>query len=322
MPFREPFDRYFERIVAPTIRSAGLEPKRGDSLFRSSPVMDDVWQMIREAEIIVAELTTQNANVFYELGLAHAASKPVILLSETMDDVPFDLRSLRVITYDKHDPDWGEVLRRKLATSIKETLADSSSAVAAMFRNGPGNLAAYGPGVIDRLSQLEQQVTHLRQDAELRAAVDEARPAERPRLEKELREVEAASKPRTSLTREQIISRKAYMTGVVVRDVDLSHADLSLSNFIGSDLREANLRNANLYFSSLNAADLTRADLAYADLRSTNLSEASLALADLEEVTGWEEIRAIEKANIWNIRNAPPGFREWALENGAVEEKP
>jgi len=47
--------------------------------------------------VLLADLTGKNPNVFYELGLAHALAKPVILIAETLDDIPFDLRALRVI---------------------------------------------------------------------------------------------------------------------------------------------------------------------------------------------------------------------------------
>ena len=63
--------------------------------------------------MMLADLTGKNANVLYELGLAHAIDKPVVLLSQSMDDVPFDLRALRVITYDVAHPGWGGLLRRR-----------------------------------------------------------------------------------------------------------------------------------------------------------------------------------------------------------------
>jgi hypothetical protein len=49
--------------------------------------------------------TGKNLNVFYELGLAHAIGKPIVLISESMDEVPFDLQSLRVVTYNKDHPE-------------------------------------------------------------------------------------------------------------------------------------------------------------------------------------------------------------------------
>ena len=107
MPFREPFETYYSSIIRPAVVAASLDPKRGDSLFRPSPIVADIWRMIRDAKVLVADLTGTNANVFYELGLAHAIGKPVVLLAETMDDVPFDLRSLRILLYDKDHPSWG-----------------------------------------------------------------------------------------------------------------------------------------------------------------------------------------------------------------------
>jgi len=51
---------------------------------------------IEKSKVLLAEVTDKNPNVFYELGLAHAARKPVIFTSGKLDDVPFDLRHLRV----------------------------------------------------------------------------------------------------------------------------------------------------------------------------------------------------------------------------------
>lgn len=72
--------------------------------------MDQVWSGINAARVLVAEMTTRNANVFYELGLAHALKKPVVLISSNEDDVPFDLKHIRVIYYDVTDPFWGAKL--------------------------------------------------------------------------------------------------------------------------------------------------------------------------------------------------------------------
>jgi hypothetical protein len=69
--------------------------------------MDQIWHGISTAKVLVAELTERNPNVLYELGLAHALKKPVVLVSSTEKDVPFDLQHIRVIYYDVMDPFWG-----------------------------------------------------------------------------------------------------------------------------------------------------------------------------------------------------------------------
>jgi len=158
MPFKEPFDSYFTAIIEPAVLAAHMEPRRGDSLFRPSPIMGDIWEMIQDAKVLVAELTGQNANVFYELGLAHAIGKPVVLVTETMDDVPFDLQPLRVILYDKSDPAWGAKLKGTLTASLSQTVADTAQAVPPTFRKIVKSQAPEESAISLRLFDLERRV--------------------------------------------------------------------------------------------------------------------------------------------------------------------
>jgi nucleoside 2-deoxyribosyltransferase len=91
--------------------------------------MDQVWRGIRQAKVLVAELTSKNPNVFYELGLAHALEKPVVLVSSNQEDVPFDLRHIRAILYDQADPFWGQKLINKIADNIKSALTNPEEAI-------------------------------------------------------------------------------------------------------------------------------------------------------------------------------------------------
>ena len=91
--------------------------------------MDQIWSGIMAAKVLVAELTSRNPNVFYELGLAHALQKPVVLISSNGDDVPFDLKHIRVIYYDLNDPFWGEKLIEKVAENILSAIKNPEEAV-------------------------------------------------------------------------------------------------------------------------------------------------------------------------------------------------
>lgn len=133
MPFGGWLDDYYETIYKPAIESAGLEPHRADDLFRPSTIVNDIWDYTKRAKILLADLTGKNPNVFYELGLAHALAKPAILVAGSMDEIPFDLRALRIIIYDKNAPDWGRLLKDKIALSIKEVLRAPVSAVLPAF---------------------------------------------------------------------------------------------------------------------------------------------------------------------------------------------
>jgi hypothetical protein len=132
-PFGGWHDEYHREIFCAAIESVGLEPTRADDLFRSSNIVSDIWHLVSSAKVMLADLTGKNANVFYELGLAHAARKPVLLVTQTMEDVPFDLRALRVITYEVEDPSWGEVLRKNIVSGLNETLASPIGSVLPTF---------------------------------------------------------------------------------------------------------------------------------------------------------------------------------------------
>lgn len=102
MPFDSTFDPVYEKFIASTFEAAGCDVFRGDDIRSLQNVMKDVVQSILECDLVVADLTDENPNVFYELGLAHAFDKPVILLTQSIDDVPFDLRSYRLLSYSTH----------------------------------------------------------------------------------------------------------------------------------------------------------------------------------------------------------------------------
>lgn len=134
MPFGAWMDRYYREIYVPAIREAGLEPVRADELFSTGSVIEQIWEQISRAKVLLADLTDKNANVFYELGLSHAANKPVVFTTGKLDDVPFDLRHLRVAVYDIHDPSWGDKLKATLAVYLKAAKADPAKSVPQPFR--------------------------------------------------------------------------------------------------------------------------------------------------------------------------------------------
>lgn len=135
MPFEEPIGSYYEKLYKPAIEKAGLTPRRADSdIFGSGKIIDQIWTGIHSAKILVAELTNRNPNVFYELGLAHALGKPVVLVSSNQADVPFDLKHVRVIFYDTGDPFWGQKLIEKVKENILSALSDPTEAI--LFSEG------------------------------------------------------------------------------------------------------------------------------------------------------------------------------------------
>lgn len=129
-PFASPLGDYYNKIYDPAIRKAGLNPIRADQdIFGTGKIIDQIWNGINSAKVLIAELTKRNPNVFYELGLAHALKKPVVLISSNQEDVPFDLQHIRVIYYDVTDPFWGNKLIDKVAENILSAIKNPEEAI-------------------------------------------------------------------------------------------------------------------------------------------------------------------------------------------------
>ena len=129
-PFSNPYGTYYDLLFKPAITKAGLRPLRADAdIFGAGKIMDQIWSGIHASDVLLAELTTRNPNVFYELGIAHALRKPVVLVSSNEEDVPFDLQHIRVIYYDSTDPFWGEKLMAKVAENLRSAIEDPEEAV-------------------------------------------------------------------------------------------------------------------------------------------------------------------------------------------------
>jgi hypothetical protein len=99
MPFLPELRPVYEDHIRRVAASLELGVGRADDLFTARSVMADVWAAIFGARLVIADCTGRNPNVFYEMGLAHVLGKPVILITQDPDDVPFDVRHIRYIHY-------------------------------------------------------------------------------------------------------------------------------------------------------------------------------------------------------------------------------
>ncbi len=122
MPFREEYDEIYQDILKPLFEEMGYHCLRADEIYGSRSIVQDIWEHIQTSGLIVADMTGRNPNVFYELGLSHATGKNVILITQSIEDVPFDLRHLRCIVY-KH------TLRGlvELREALRKTVSQDSS---------------------------------------------------------------------------------------------------------------------------------------------------------------------------------------------------
>jgi|GEM_PF-2078516 len=120
MPFRDEYDAVYKNVIVPTINDMNLTIKRGDEFNSvSGQIMSEVWAAINACRLVIVETSQENANVYYELGIAHTLGKPAILITQgkTIEDFPFDIRHLRFIVYENTIAG-GEKLEADLKQSI------------------------------------------------------------------------------------------------------------------------------------------------------------------------------------------------------------
>jgi hypothetical protein len=99
MPFDQNFNDTYKFGIKGAAEDAGAYAERVDEQIFVEGMLDRIFNQINKADVIVADMTGKNANVFYEVGYAHALNKVVLLITQSADDIPFDLKHRQHIVY-------------------------------------------------------------------------------------------------------------------------------------------------------------------------------------------------------------------------------
>ncbi len=100
MPFADEFKPIFDECIKPAAAALKLSARRADDFFSKHQILHEIIQAIIGCKVVIADCTGRNANVFYEIGFAHAYDKPVIMLANKSEtQIPFDLNQFRRIEY-------------------------------------------------------------------------------------------------------------------------------------------------------------------------------------------------------------------------------
>lgn len=121
MPFAAEFDPVYAAIQS-AVKSLSLKPMRADNFWEHHYVIQDIVNLIVRARVVICDLSSRNPNVFYEAGIAHALGKEVILITQSQDDVPFDLGHIRYIKYLNNTQGLGS-LAEAIASRIQAVIS-------------------------------------------------------------------------------------------------------------------------------------------------------------------------------------------------------
>lgn len=99
------FDKVERELIAPALEKLGVEGRTTIDILRQGNIRVDMFQRLLTADLVLADVSIHNANVFYELGIRHALrDKRTFLLRSNSDQYPFDLQTDRYFVYEKDDP--------------------------------------------------------------------------------------------------------------------------------------------------------------------------------------------------------------------------
>ncbi len=124
MPFDARFDPVYGALRQATT-DAGLRCSRADDIWVHDHIMDDVASLIWRAQVVISDFTGKNPNVFYETGIAHSLGRSVIQITQSDEDVPFDLRAIRSVHYLANGEGLGR-LRKQVADRLRDLVAHSA----------------------------------------------------------------------------------------------------------------------------------------------------------------------------------------------------
>jgi nucleoside 2-deoxyribosyltransferase len=129
------YDKRYSDVLKPAIIDAGLDPYRVDEDPGATVLIENIEKGIREAEVCLADITTNNPNIWYEVGFALACGKSVVLIcGERTEPFPFDIRHRSIVNYARESSSDFDALRRQVTKRLKAQAkkAETLQAVEAM----------------------------------------------------------------------------------------------------------------------------------------------------------------------------------------------
>lgn len=119
MPLAEAFKEVYEHAIQPAAEAAGFDCYRADHAYGPSAIISDIIKGIFAADVVVADISGSNPNVFYELGVAHTIdNKALVICEETKEKLPFDLAAYRIIFYRRNIDGIKNGLRNRLERDL------------------------------------------------------------------------------------------------------------------------------------------------------------------------------------------------------------
>lgn len=123
-PTRKWADQTAKHLIEPVAESHGFEVLRADKDPRAGIITTHIIQRLASADLVIADLTGRNPNVFYELAVRHVTRKPLIQIIRAEEEIPFDVQGMRTVKFELNDPDILVAAKKSLDEQISAVLEE------------------------------------------------------------------------------------------------------------------------------------------------------------------------------------------------------
>jgi nucleoside 2-deoxyribosyltransferase len=160
---RKRYDDLLKFIITPACEASGYEPVRVDQLYHTDKIDNKIIELLDTSDLVIADVTEQNANVFFELGYRMATKKPVIQMASEGTKLPFDIVTKNTIFYATNDLGKAENSKQRLSDTIKH-LAEQTEALAEISegQSDEGVASLSSAKILSNLYQIQDSITDLK----------------------------------------------------------------------------------------------------------------------------------------------------------------
>lgn len=154
-------DKLFKYIISPVCESCGFEPVRVDQINDSDSITQTIIDKLLSSELVIADISGHNPNVFFEMGYRKCTDKPIIHLKKKGETIPFDVNTVRTFEYDLTDLDNVEETKKRLEQTIGTFSFENKTN--ALGQDEENNKQFFFQSILTMLYQIQDSITELKE---------------------------------------------------------------------------------------------------------------------------------------------------------------
>lgn len=153
-------DKLFRYIISPVCQNCGFDAVRVDQINESDSITQTIIDKLLSSELVIADISEHNPNVFYEMGYRKCTNKPIIHLKRKGENIPFDVNTVRTFEYDLTDLDSVEEVKNRLQQTINTYSFESAEDISS---NDTEQSTQLFSGILPLLYQIQDSITELKE---------------------------------------------------------------------------------------------------------------------------------------------------------------